>query len=176
MTPGGLRRLGPINYAIARIGARAVRADDMHLFATLGRTKRLFLGWLGYSGMLMPFGALRRAESETVIVRVAHLRGNAYELGHHRRIGARAGLTATQFDRIFDGTGWDPRSAALLAAVTEIVGRKSVSDATWTALTQFYDERRLVEIVMLATNYDGLATTIDVLGIEPEHSPDDVSR
>lgn len=168
VTPGGLRQLGPINFAIARIGAKAVRADDMHLFSTLGRTKRLFLGWLGYSGMLMPFGALKRTESETVIVRVAHLRGNAYELGHHRRIGAQAGLTDPQIEHILDGTGWDERSAALLAAVTELVESKQVSDATWARLAGFYDERRLVEIVMLATNYDGLATAIDVLGIEPE--------
>lgn len=168
VTPGGLRQLGPINYAIAKVGARAIRADDMHLFSTLGRGKRLFLGWLGYSGMLMPFGALKRSESETVIVRVAHLRGNAYETGHHRRIGAQAGLTATQFERIYDGTGWNERSAALLAVVTELIETKAVSDEAWARLAEFYDERRLVEIVLLATNYDGLATTIDVLGIQPE--------
>ncbi|GAA1081321.1 carboxymuconolactone decarboxylase family protein [Tsukamurella spumae] len=166
--PAGLRAAGPINYAIAKVGARAIRADDMHLFSTLGRTKRLFLGWLGYSGMLMPFGALKRTESETVIVRVAYLRENAYELGHHRRIGARAGLTATQFERIFDGSGWNERSAALLEVVTQIVADRSVSDDAWARLAAFYDERRLVEIVLLATNYDGLATTIDILGIEPE--------
>ncbi len=168
VSPGDLRRLGPINFAIARIGAKAIRADDMHLFSTLGRSKRLFLGWLGYSSMLMPFGALKRSESETVIVRVAHLRENAYELGHHRRIGAQAGLTDTQFERIFDGSGWDERSAALLDVVTELVEDKSVSDEAWNRLAAFYDERKLVEIVLLATNYDGLATTIDVLGIQPE--------
>ncbi len=170
VSPGGLRQLGPINYAISRIGAKAIRADDMHLFSTIGRTKRLFLGWLGYSGMLMPFGALKRSESETVIVRVAHLRGNRYESLHHRNIGARAGLTDTQFERIFDGSGWDERSAALLDAVTELVEDKAVSDETWTRLAAFYDERRLVEIVMLVTTYDGLATAIDVLGIEPERN------
>ncbi|AUN42171.1 carboxymuconolactone decarboxylase family protein [Tsukamurella tyrosinosolvens] len=168
VTPGGLRQLGPINYAIARIGAKAIRADDMHLFSTLGRTKRLFVGWLGYSGMLMPFGALKRSESETVIVRVAFLRESAYELGHHRRIGAQAGLTETQFERIFDGSGWDERSAALLAVVTELVEDKAVTDESWARLAAFYDDRKLVEIVMLATNYDGLATAIDVLGIQPE--------
>ncbi|ADG80248.1 Carboxymuconolactone decarboxylase OS=Tsukamurella paurometabola (strain ATCC 8368 / DSM / CCUG 35730 / CIP 100753 / JCM 10117 / KCTC 9821 / NBRC 16120/ NCIMB 702349 / NCTC 13040) OX=521096 GN=Tpau_3670 PE=4 SV=1 [Tsukamurella paurometabola] len=168
VTPGGLRQLGPINYAISRIGAKVIRADDMHLFSTLGRSRRVFLGWLGYSGMLMPFGALRRSESETVIVRVAYLRDSDYELGHHRRIGAQAGLTDTQFERIFDGTGWDDKSAALLAAVTELVETKAVTDDTWARLSEFYTDRKLVEIVLLATNYDGLATTIDVLGITPE--------
>lgn len=166
--PGTLRQLGPINFAITRIGARAIGADDMHLFSTLGRGKRLFLGWLGYSALLMPFGALRRGESETVILRVAHLRSNAYELGHHRRIAARAGLTEPQFERIYDGLGWDEASAALLAVVTELVEAKAVSDPAWSALARHYDERKLVEIVMLATQYDGLATTIDTLGIVPE--------
>lgn len=168
VAPGGFLEQGPINYVISRIGAKVIRADDMHLFSTLGRSRRVFLGWLGYSGMLMPFGALKRSESETVIVRVAHLRGNAYESGHHRRIGAQAGLTDAQFDRIFDGAGWDEKSSALLDAVTELVQTKAVTDDTWARLSEFYTDRKLVEIVLLATNYDGLATTIDVLGITPE--------
>ncbi|MBS4104907.1 carboxymuconolactone decarboxylase family protein, partial [Tsukamurella paurometabola] len=72
------------------------------------------------------------------------------------------------FERIFDGSGWDERSAALLDVVTELVDEKAVTDESWARLAAFYDERRLVEIVMLATNYDGLATAIDVLGIQPE--------
>ena len=90
VTPGGLRQLGPINYAIAKIGAKAIRADDMHLFSTLGRTKRLFVGWLGYSGMLMPFGALKRSESETVIVRMMC----------STQARRRAGLLAAPEDRL----------------------------------------------------------------------------
>ncbi|GAA4387652.1 carboxymuconolactone decarboxylase family protein [Tsukamurella soli] len=168
MSPGGLLQQGPINFVISRVGAHAIGADDMHLFSTLGRSKRLFLGWLGYSGMLMPFGALRRSESETVILRVAHLRGNTYELGHHRRIGARTGLDRDRQEAIFAGTGWDERSGALLHATTELVETKAVTDATWSELSRHFDDRRLVEIVMLATQYDGLATAIETLGIEPE--------
>jgi predicted metal-dependent HD superfamily phosphohydrolase/alkylhydroperoxidase family enzyme len=168
ISPGGLRQLGPINFTISRIGGRVVGAEHLNLFSTLGRGKRLFLGWLGYSGLLMPFGALRRSESETVILRVAHLRGSEYELIHHRRIGVRAGLTERQLELVFGGAGWDERSAALLAVVTELVESRSVSDGAWSALARHYDDRRLVEIVLLTTQYDGLATTIDTLGIVPE--------
>ncbi|MDF0528301.1 carboxymuconolactone decarboxylase family protein [Tsukamurella sp. 8F] len=168
VTPGSLGQQGPVNFLISRIGARVIGAPDMHLFSTLGRGRRLFLGWLGYSALLMPFGSLRRSESETVIIRVAHLRGSAYELGHHRRIGARAGLDAAKQDAILSGTGWDARSAALLRATTEIVEARAVTDETWSELAGHFDERRLVEFVMLATQYDGLATAIDTLGIVPE--------
>ena len=59
-------------------------------------------------------------------------------------------------------------AGALLAVVTELVEDKAVTDESWARLAAFYDDRKLVEIVMLATNYDGLATAIDVLGIQPE--------
>ncbi len=168
VSPGSLTQQGLVNFAISRIGARAIGASDMHLFSTLGRGKRLFLGWFGYSALLMPFGSLRRIESETVIVRVAYLRRSEYELGHHRRIGARAGLTPAQFEAIYAGDGWDDASRALLAVVTALVETRSVPDQAWAALARHYDDRRLVEIIMLTTQYDGLAIVIDALGIEPE--------
>ena len=47
--PGGLRELGPINWAIAKLGARGIRAPKFHLFDVLGQHKLLFLAWLPFS-------------------------------------------------------------------------------------------------------------------------------
>ncbi|HMT51191.1 MAG TPA: carboxymuconolactone decarboxylase family protein, partial [Dietzia sp.] len=90
--PGGFRELGPVGWAVNRVGARVTGSRDVHLFATLGHARRLFPAWLAYSGMMMPFGVLDRRTTELVILRVAHLRGSAYERAHHERIGARVGL------------------------------------------------------------------------------------
>ena len=43
--PGGFRELGPIGWAIARLGARAIRAPRFSLFTVLGQHKLLFLAW-----------------------------------------------------------------------------------------------------------------------------------
>ena len=50
------------------------------VFLTLGRHRRLFWGWLLFAGSLMPGGRLPRRETELVILRVATLAGNDYEL------------------------------------------------------------------------------------------------
>src|ERR1700744_645350 len=50
---GRFRELGPINWVLAKSAARTVRAPKMHLFATLGRPKRLFLAMMPYSAVLL---------------------------------------------------------------------------------------------------------------------------
>ncbi|GAB2641046.1 carboxymuconolactone decarboxylase family protein [Gordonia jinhuaensis] len=168
--PGTLRSLGPINAAIAAVAARVIGARDMHLFSTLGRSRGLFRAWLYYSSRLMPFGKLSRRDSEMVILRVAHLRRNAYEYGHHSRISKRAGIDDAQRLRIEEGpeAGWGDRERAILRAVDEMVADRDVSDVAWSALARHLDPAELVSFVLLVTQYDGLATTIDTLRIQPD--------
>ncbi|WP_241386564.1 carboxymuconolactone decarboxylase family protein [Rhodococcus sp. CH91] len=167
--PGRFKELGPINWVTWRALSAAAGTPDAHLFSTLGRTGRLFRGWLHYSGMLMPFGRLGRFDSEMVILRVAHLRECGYEFDHHTRLGRRAGITDEIRDRIVAGPeapNWQPRHRALLAAVDELVTTKALSDERWSSLAQFYDDRMLIEFCLLVTQYDGLATTIGALRVE----------
>ncbi len=52
--PGGFKELGPVNWAIAKIGARAIRAPPrFSLVNVLGQHRLLFLAWLPYSGVLL---------------------------------------------------------------------------------------------------------------------------
>jgi AhpD family alkylhydroperoxidase len=163
-----LRELGPVNWVLWRALSIGAGASDAHLFSTLGRAGGLFRGWLHYSAKLMPGGRLPRHESELVILRVAHTRDCAYELDHHIRLGRRAGVTPPILDRVRVGPadpGWSAKHRALLTAVDQLVATKDVDDATWTELAAHYDERRLIEIVLLTTQYDGLATTIGTLRV-----------
>ncbi|MEE2033814.1 carboxymuconolactone decarboxylase family protein [Rhodococcus chondri] len=169
IAPGRLKELGPINWVVWKALSRAAGTSDAHLFSTLGRTGRLFRGWLHYSGMLMPFGRLGRFQSEMVILRVAHLRECGYEADHHTRLGRRAGITDEIHTRIVHGPAhddWSPRHRALLTAVDELVATRNLSDDTWTELSQHFDERRLIEVCLLVTQYDGLATTIGTLRLD----------
>ena len=167
--PGRLKELGPINWVAWQVLSRAAGVPDAHLFSTLGRTRGLFRGWLHYSGKLMPGGKLTRHESELVIIRVAHLRNCGYELDHHIRLGRRAGVTPQILEQIKSGPdapGWSDKHRALLSAVDALVATKDIDDITWKDLATHYDERHLIEIVLLISQYDGLATTIGTLGIE----------
>ncbi|NLU83100.1 carboxymuconolactone decarboxylase family protein [Rhodococcus sp. HNM0569] len=167
--PGRLRALGPVNWVLWRVLSRGAGTTDAHLFSTLGRAKGLFRGWLFYSAHLMPGGRLSRFETELIILRVAHLRGSAYEFDHHTRLGRRAGVTDALRERVVAGPdtpGWSPREHALLGAVDRLVETKDLDDETWHALAEHLDERRLIEFCLLVTQYDGLATTIRTLRIE----------
>ncbi|MCB9562465.1 MAG: carboxymuconolactone decarboxylase family protein [Kofleriaceae bacterium] len=168
IAPGTWRDLGPINWMIARALARAAGTRDGNLFTTLGRHRRLFRGWLAFAAHLMPGGVLARRDTELVILRVAHLRGCAYELDHHRRLAARAGVAPAIAARVAagpDAAGWTARERALLAATDALVARRDLDDATWAALRRCWDEPAIIELCLLVGHYDLLATTIAALRI-----------
>src|SRR5277367_4353447 len=102
--PGRFRQLGLINWVLAKIAARSIRAPEMHLFTTLGQRRSLFWAWSIYGGRLLR-GRLPRIDTELVILRVAHLRSCEYELQHHRQMARKAGLHADIQAAIFAWPG-----------------------------------------------------------------------
>jgi len=169
---GRFRELGAVNWVVAKLAARKVRAPEMHLFTTLGQRRLLFWTWAIYSGRLLR-GRLPAIDTELVILRVAHLRSCEYELQHHRNMARAQGLDADLQATIF---AWpdisedarnrlSPRQRALLAATDEFVEDRTVTDATWQQLAGHLDRRQLIEFCLLASQYDGLAATMSALGI-----------
>ena len=165
---GRFRDLGLINWILAKSAARTVGAPQMHLFATLGQHKRLFLAMMPYSALLLR-GRLARADTELVILRVAHLRGSEYELQHHRLMGRRRGLDDQTQAKIFAwpnaADGLTDRQQALLCATDEFINNRSISIEVWQQLSSHLDRRQLIEFCMLAGQYDGLAATMSALEI-----------
>ena len=173
--PGGFRELGPVNWAIARIGARTIRAPRFSLFNVLGQHRLLFLAWLPYSGMLLGIlSKLPVKDAETVILRVGHLRGCEYELQQHRRLARSRGIGAEVQAMIFEGPdaeGLTDRQRALITATDEFVVTRGVSSETWATLSAHLTKAQLIEFCMLASQYDGLAATITTLNV-PLDFPD----
>ncbi|MGV0773710.1 carboxymuconolactone decarboxylase family protein [Mycobacterium syngnathidarum] len=175
IAPGGFRELGPLNWAIAKLGARAIRAPRFTLMNVLGQHRLLFLAWLPYSGLLLgPLGKLPRQDAELVILRVGHLRDCEYELQQHRRLARSRGVDAETQARIFEGPdaeGLTDRQRVLITATDEFVVTRSVSAETWAALSAILTKPQLIEFCMLASQYDGLAATMTTLRI-PLDFPD----
>jgi AhpD family alkylhydroperoxidase len=169
---GGLRELGLFNWMLAKFAARLLRAPEMHVCTTLGQHKRLFLAMTPYAGALLR-GRLPRADTELVILRVAHLRASEYELQHHRRMGRRRGLDEQTQEKIF---AWPDasdrltdRQRVLLRATDEFINNRSISGEVWEQLAGHLDRRQLIEFCMLAGQYDGLAATLSALSIPLDH-------
>lgn len=165
---GTFATLGPVNWALSKIGAKAIDAGEMNLFSTLGQAKRLFPAWLVYSGLMMPAGILSRTETELIILRVSHLRGSAYERGHHERIGARVGLSPQQIENTTLDVAqarWPRRHEVLLTAVDEMVKTRDICDETWTSVAEMLNYSEQVALVQLIAQYDSLATVLHTLRI-----------
>ncbi len=179
--PGGFRELGPINWVIAKLGARTVHAPEMHLFTTLGQRRLLFWAFALYGARLLR-GRLPQADTELVILRVAHLRGSEYELQHHRWMGRRRGLDDQTQELIFawpntsgNAGGLTDRQQALLRATDEFILNRSIGDEVYQQLSHHLDRRQLIEFCLLAGQYDGLAATMSALQI-PLDNPGQAAR
>lgn len=164
----GLRDLGLTNWLVCKIAAQRQHVPQAHLFTTLGQHRRLMWAWLPFGGALLRGGKLPTPDTELVILRVGHLRDSGYELQHHRRMARAAGLDDTTQARIFQGPqadGLTDRQRDLLSAVDELVQTRTLSDATWAQLTTHLDRPRLIEFVMLTSQYDALAATLSALRV-----------
>lgn len=171
ISPGSLRETGPLIWAFARLAGRVTGTTAPNVFTTLGRGRGLFWGWIHFSGKLMPGGKLPRRLTEILIIRVAHLRDCQYELDYHVRLGRRAGVSAQVLENVLtgpDADGWAPAEAAALRATDELLTVRDISDATWQALRSHFDERRIIELLLLVGNYDALATTLLTLRVQPD--------
>ena len=174
LPPATLADLGPVNWLLCRVISRAAGTAEAHLFTALGRQRRLFRAWLRFAGAMMPGGTIDRFETEMVILRVAHLRRCDYELDHHVRLGARAGIDEALVQRIFEGPGatdLGDRRRVLLTAVDELVAHKDIRDDTWAELRGHYSVPQIVELCLLVGHYEMLATTIAALRIERDFPP-----
>jgi alkylhydroperoxidase family enzyme len=160
---------------VAGIAGRISDHGPPNIFTTLGRHPRLFRAWLRYSAQLMPFGRLPRRDTELVILRVAWQCRSAYEWRQHVPIALGVGLTPEEIGSLADiapANGLTARQRALLAASDELLTERRLSDTTWTTLNATLDQREVIEVCLLIGNYQGLASAIGGLGIQPETNHD----
>jgi AhpD family alkylhydroperoxidase len=170
--PGSRKQIGALNSLIVMaIGRAAGTRRAPNLFTTLARHRRLFRAWLRFAGALMPRGSLPRADTELVILRVAHNSRCDYEWRHHERLGRASGLSDADLGRVLEGpaaTGWSLRQSVLLRAADELHDHRELSDELWGTLSEQLSEAELIELLMLIGHYEMLAMTITSLRIQPD--------
>jgi 4-carboxymuconolactone decarboxylase len=149
-------------------------AGATNIFATLVRHPGLYRRWLPFGGKLLA-GRLPARDRELLILRTGWNCRSAYEWAQHERIARAAGVTDDELGRIRAGAGadgWEPFDALLMRAADELHHDACLSDATWAALSERYDERRMIEVPMLVGHYHMVAFTLNSLGVQVE---DDVA-
>ena len=115
---------------------------------------------------------LDRRLRELAILRVANLRGAAYEWDQHESIGASAGVRPEQIDSLRHGRAdapcFDPLERLVLRAATELVERDAVSEATLAELARHLSPRELVELSLAIAVYEAVAKLMNTLALDRE--------
>ncbi|HRD46317.1 MAG TPA: carboxymuconolactone decarboxylase family protein, partial [Caulobacter sp.] len=139
------------------------------LFRTLAASER---HWRKFrAGSLLDRGPLSLREREIVIDRTCALAGCEYEWGVHVTIFAGpAGLTEAEIAATVSGERgcWAPAEQALLGAVEALHERATLGEAEWTALRAYYDERQILEVLLLCGFYRTVAYVSNGLALPLE--------
>lgn len=154
---------------------KAGTANCPNLFRTLFRNLRVYLPFARLNAKLMPAGELTRRQTEIAVLRVGWKTRSRYEWGQHVDIGQRIGLTASDILRISQGpdaSGWSECESAIVRAVDELLDNKAIGDDTWRMLSKYFNERLMIELILLVGAYAALAGALNSLGVQLE---DDVA-
>jgi 4-carboxymuconolactone decarboxylase len=152
-----------------RMRAADMRLGDNNIFTTLARHPQLFKAWLPFGGFLLGGGVLPARERELLILRTGFNCSSSYEWGQHVHIAEMIGMDRELIMACAKGleeAGVSAADAALLRAADELHERAKISDATWAALAEHYDERGLIEIAMLVGHYHLVAFALNSLEVE----------
>lgn len=142
---------------------------EYNIFRTLARHPDLFRRWVPFGGYLLVGGALPPVDRELMILRTAVRCGSSYEWGQHVRVSLRLGIDRETIDRVAQGpeaAGWTAHESTLMRAVDELHDEARISDETWSALAESYEERQLIETTMLIGQYHMVAFALNSIGVE----------
>ena len=156
--------------------AKTFRGPDgelLNVFTTLARAPRLLQQVNALGGYFMAHGSLSVRDREIVILRTAaHVRCE-YEMGQHRWLGARAGLTLDEIEAALDPGSryeWSVDDQVLLAFTDELIATDTLSEEGWAALAGRFDEVQRLELLGLVGFYRMLAGILNGLAIELDGS------
>lgn len=142
---------------------------EYRVFSTMIRHPDVFGAYLPLGSRLLGRSSLTGREREILILRSAYGARADYEWGHHARIGSRAGVEDEVIAQLGTQTpSLDPQDALLATAADELVGDHRLSQQTWDALAQRFDEKQIIEICMLVGSYIMLGGALNSMQVQLE--------
>ena len=99
-------------------------------------------------------------DRELAILRIAWLSQAPFEWGAHVKIAKRNGITSEEIERVIEGSsavGWSRHDRAIVRAMEELHFDSMITDGTWADLQEFYNDKKLIELMILAGQYKTVA-------------------
>lgn len=150
------------------VAGRLAKLPPLHVFGLLAHAETAFVPWLRFGGALLGDLALDPALRELAILQVGRLAAR-YEWEQHVPIALDAGVTREQIDALDRGRldAFDDATRAALDFTAALVDGE-VDDATYAAVAEHLDDRRVVELALVAGHYLMLARIMTALRIDPD--------
>jgi 4-carboxymuconolactone decarboxylase len=175
LTAPPMAERGLLFRLLGRLSRRLGRQEVPDVITVLHLNPRLFWAWLFFASRLMPYGRLPAKVREKIILRTGWNCRSRYEWGQHVDIGLSVGVTDEEIVKVSQGpavfAGHDDQ--ALMLACDEMCAEQCISDSTWKTLSERYDKKRLIEIMMLIGHYIMIAGFLNSAGLRLEKPIED---
>ncbi len=144
----------------------------LNIFATLANHPDLTRRWLVFGNHVLAKSTLTPRVREIAILRVGWLCGSDYEWGQHVLISRELGITDTEIDRLKDdlvAADWSESEACVIRAADDLHHHHEISDSTWQALREHYDEQQCMDIVFTVGQYTLVSMALNSFGVPRDH-------
>jgi alkylhydroperoxidase family enzyme len=142
-----------------------------HIHRVVANAPNLLRRFLGLANELRNGTQLDPKLRELALMTVGRLTSADYEFTHHWNISLKVGVKREQLERLADFENapvFNDRERAVMRYASEATTDIKVSDATFTALRGFLDNRRITELVMNVAFYNAVVRVLVPLGVELE--------
>ena len=145
--------------------------EPLKLFRTMARSPRILRKL--FAANLLDSGPIELRDREIVILRTCARCSSEYEWGVHVAVfSQKAGLSereiAASLQRDADGGPWSPREMGLIRMVDELHDTATLSDAAWAALSAFYSEEQMLELITLVGYYHTISFVTNACRVDLE--------
>ena len=149
--------------------AKNFGAGPPNVMKTLARHPKLLKRWNVFANHVLFKSTLPPRDREIAILRIGWLCRAGYEWGQHVIIARKCGVTDEEIERIRrgpDAPGWGAGDAAMLRAVDELHEDAFVTDATWKALGERYDDLQRMDLVFAVGQYALVSMALNTFGVQ----------
>jgi len=146
-----------------------VDGQVLNIFKTLAHHPKLMKRWLVFGAHVLGKTTLPARDRELLILRTGWKCRSPYEWGQHVVIARAAGITDDEIEAVAVGPDaqlWAPFDATLLRAADELHDDSSLSDATWQALSERYNEQQLLDTIFTVGQYHLVSMALNSCAVE----------
>ena len=154
------------------LGSMAQGDRTIDVFKTCLRNLELCRNWMPFTQYVLgTTNTVPRRERELVILRTSWDCQADYDWAHHVPAAQRAGLSDEEILRISKGPsapGWSAFDATLLKATDELHANQRISDATWKALSERYNDQQIMDFVFTVGQYTMVSMFLNAAEVQLE--------